>query len=351
VRDKVLAVAPNIRRLEPEQRPIVTREYSVFVNHARSVLRPALILVFALSIVRRGRRPERARSIPRMRFEAPVITVHSATMSDKIAALPAGLTRATVSLTAAPPVATPVLTRNVVAALPGTDPKLRHDWVIVSAHYDAVGKLEGGEGDRIRNGANDNASGVAGMLSVAGALARLPHAPRRSILFIGFTAEEKGVLGSRYYIRHPLVPLDRTVANLDLEQLGRPDGALNGATCTATLTGFEYTSMLAQAVDAGQKLGIRVVKDPKMAECFAFSDNISFAGVGIPADTLTVGDFVDRHKVTDEADKIDYENAASVSRLAAMMLLDIANRDEPVRWNEQSPAAAEYSRAGAGAER
>jgi Zn-dependent M28 family amino/carboxypeptidase len=81
-----------------------------------------------------------------------------------------------VSLTAAPPVATPVLTRNVVAALPGTDPKLRHDWVIVSAHYDAVGKLEGGEGDRIRNGANDNASGVAGMLSVAGALARLPHA-------------------------------------------------------------------------------------------------------------------------------------------------------------------------------
>src|SRR2546423_4978730 len=109
---------------------------------------------------------------------------------------------------------------NVVAILPGSDPKLRNEYVVFSAHWDHLGVgAPDKTGDTIYNGAVDNASGVASVLAIAEALAKLPPAqrPRRSSLFLFTTAEEQGLLGSEWYSKHPLVPLQKTAANVNLD--------------------------------------------------------------------------------------------------------------------------------------
>src|SRR5262249_18763676 len=111
--------------------------------------------------------------------------------------------------------------RNVVGLLRGSDPALKDSYLIVSAHYDHIGVRPTGEGDRINNGANDDGSGTVSVIELASALAGLKQRPRRSIVFITWFGEEKGLVGSRYYGRHPLFPLEKTVAMVNLEQVGR----------------------------------------------------------------------------------------------------------------------------------
>src|SRR5258705_2920653 len=120
------------------------------------------------------------------------------------------------SLRLPPPIGKPVNLRNVVGLLPGSDPELADTYVLLSAHYDHLGKKPSGEGDLIYNGANDDASGVAAVLEMAAALSGAKPHPRRSILFITYFGEEKGLLGSLYYGRHPLFPLKKTVAEFNL---------------------------------------------------------------------------------------------------------------------------------------
>ena len=113
---------------------------------------------------------------------------------------------------------------NVAAILQGSDPGLKDQFVMVTAHYDHLGMMSsGGDGDRIYNGANDDGSGTVSVIEIAKALARMPVQPRRSLLFVAFFGEEEGLLGSFYYAKHPLVPLKSTVADLNLEQMGRTD--------------------------------------------------------------------------------------------------------------------------------
>ncbi len=107
--------------------------------------------------------------------------------------------------------------RNVVARIRGSDPKLREEYVVYTAHWDHLGRDSTLAGDQIYNGAIDNAIGTAQLLEIARGFARLPDKPRRSLLFVVTTAEEKGYLGSRYYTQHPLVPIARTVANINLD--------------------------------------------------------------------------------------------------------------------------------------
>jgi len=109
--------------------------------------------------------------------------------------------------------------KNVAALLPGSDPKLRNEFLIYSAHWDHLGRDEKLKGDQIYNGAADNAAGTAVLLELAKAYHALPAAqqPRRSILFLSVTAEEKGLLGSRYYAQNPLYPLTQTVANINMD--------------------------------------------------------------------------------------------------------------------------------------
>ena len=129
--------------------------------------------------------------------------------------------------------------RNVIGLLRGSDPVLRDTYVILSAHYDHLGMTNTGA-DRIFNGANDDASGTASVIEIAAALSALPSHPKRSILFIAFFGEELGLVGSQYYARHPVVPLEKTIADLNLEQVGRTDASNGDMTGTASITGFRF---------------------------------------------------------------------------------------------------------------
>lgn len=237
--------------------------------------------------------------------------------------------------------------RNVGAILRGSDARLRNTYVIVSAHYDHVGMAQTG-GDRVFNGANDDASGVASVLEVAYALSSLRPRPKRSILFLLFYGEERGLLGSRYYAEHPLVPLSQTVAQLNLEQMGRTDSTEGPKIRSANLTGFDFSTLTQILVDAGTATGVSITKDREGSDpYFNRSDNASLARAGVPAHTMSVTyEFPDYHKVTDEWPKIDYENMAQVDRAVALAILRIANSLVPPQWNQSYGPAKAYAEAG-----
>src|SRR5262249_5036012 len=136
----------------------------------------------------------------------------------------------------------PAKIRNVIGLLRGSDPVLSDTYVMLSAHYDHVGMTDAGE-DRIFNGANDDASGVASLIEIASSLSALPSHPKRSILFVAFFGEELGLIGSQFYAKHPLVPLEKTIADLNLEQVGRTDATNGDMTGTASITGFDFSDL------------------------------------------------------------------------------------------------------------
>jgi len=144
------------------------------------------------------------------------------------------------------PTATPVKLRNVAGVLRGSDPALQDRFVVLTAHYDHLGVRGQGEGDHIYNGANDDASGTASLMEIAGTLGGLAARPRRSILFLALFGEELGDLGSQYYARHPIFPLAKTIADINLEQLGRTDESGDGEKLGQfNLTGFDFTNLAA----------------------------------------------------------------------------------------------------------
>ncbi len=208
---------------------------------------------------------------------------------------------------------------NVLAILEGSDPVLRDSAILVGAHYDHLGVGAPVDGDSIFNGADDDASGTAAVMLVARALAAGPR-PKRTIVFGAFTGEEVGLVGTRWYIRNPAVPLARTVADFEIEMIGRPDSLAGGAG-KAWLTGYERSTM-------GERLaaaGIPLVADPRPAQnFFQRSDNIAFAYLGIPAHTISTFNLHrDYHTVNDEADRLDYAHMAQVveSTIRAVRLL------------------------------
>ena len=233
--------------------------------------------------------------------------------------------------------------RNVAGILRGSDPQLKDTYVMLSAHYDHVGPAQTGE-DRIFNGANDDASGTASVLEVANALAALHPRPKRSVLFILFCGEEKGLLGSIYYAQHPLVPLDKTVADLNLEQLGRTDAPEGPHIKTANVTGFDFSDMTPILVDAGKRAGIAVSKDATASDkYFNLSDNEPIAKAGVPAHTLSVTyEFPDYHAVGDEWQKLDYDNMAKVDQAVGIAMLRLAQALSVPHWNAAYPAAKPY---------
>ncbi len=254
----------------------------------------------------------------------------------------------TVSLDIPAPDDHKVALRNVVGILRGSDPVLKDTSVVVSAHYDHLGTTEtagrlpvnhsSNPNDRIYTGANDDASGTASVIEVAKALAKLNPRPKRSVVFVAFFGEERGELGSEYYARHPVFPIAKTVADVNLEQLGRTDATNGRQINDATLTGYDYSDVPRFFEDAGRETGIRVYMDKESSDpYFTRSDNASLADFGIPAHTLTVAfDFPDYHGLGDRWQKIDYENMARVDRMIALGVLDIANAAKPPEWNAQN---------------
>jgi Zn-dependent M28 family amino/carboxypeptidase len=216
---------------------------------------------------------------------------------------------------------------NVVGIVRGSDPALRDQAVLIDAHYDHLGIGPPVNGDSIYNGADDDASGVTAVLGAARALASGPP-PRRTVIFLLTTGEELGLLGTRWYVDHPVVPLDRTVANLEVEMIGRPD-SLAGGPGKGWLTGFERSTMGEQLAAAG----IPVVPDPRPEQGFyQRSDNIAFALRGIPAHTLSsYGLHGDYHTPDDEVDRIDTAHLAALVDATARAARLLADGDAP-QW-------------------
>ena len=179
---------------------------------------------------------------------------------------------------------------------------------------------------------------------MANALAALHPRPKRSVLFILFCGEEKGLRGSRYYVAHPLVPLDKTVADLNLEQVGRTDAPEGPHLDSANVTGFDFSDMTPIVVDAGRRVGIAVTKVAEASEkYFNRSDNGPLAKVGIPAHTLSVTyEFPDYHDVGDEWQKIDYDNMAKVDQAVGIAMLQLAQAPTVPHWRPNNPAAKAF---------
>lgn len=239
----------------------------------------------------------------------------------------------------------PDTVRNVIGLLPGSDPVLRDEYLVVSAHYDHLGRRVHEVGDNIYNGANDDASGTASMIETAHLLAGMK--PKRSILFVAFFGEEKGLLGSKYFAEHPVLPLYQLVANLNLEQTGRTDSSEGASVGQANLTGYDYSTIHTYMEAAGLATGLKIVKNERLNEpYFMASDNAALAAAGIPSTTLSVTyAFPDYHQRGDHWDKIDYDNMAKVTRAAAQAVLLMADSPERVSWSADNPKVKGYREA------
>jgi hypothetical protein len=275
---------------------------------------------------------------------AHLMTVHDQKVANLYDALKPGAASADVTLKLPAPVERPVRLRNVIGLLRGSDPALKDTYVMVTAHYDHIGTRPGGRGDNIFNGANDDGSGTVSVIELASALATLKERPKRSLIFMTVFGEEKGLLGSRYYGRHPVFPIEKTVADANLEQVGRTDSDEGPQISNVAMTGFDFSDVGMTFKAAGEMTGVNVYKHERNSDAyFGRSDNQALADQGVPAHTLSVAyGYPDYHGVGDHWDKIDYANMAKVDRAVALGLVMIANNPEEPKWNEANPKAERY---------
>ncbi|MGH7503548.1 MAG: M28 family peptidase [Longimicrobiales bacterium] len=220
---------------------------------------------------------------------------------------------------------------NVAAILAGSDPELREEFIVFSAHMDHIGVgRPDATGDSIFNGADDDASGTAVVLEVAQAFASLRSRPARSILFLAVSGEEKGLLGSAWFTKHLPVPAGNIVANINLDMLGR------NAPDTLVAIGQDYSSLgpLVQSVAlAHPSLGLVVAPDLWPEEQLFFrSDHFNFAKIGVPALYFTTGLHPQYHQPSDEADLIDRDKIERVARLVYRFAYEVAMEAERPTW-------------------
>lgn len=210
--------------------------------------------------------------------------------------------------------------KNVVALLPGEGPTA-DEIIVVGAHYDHLGYREKKGEVTVFNGANDNASGTAAMLEIATILAERKQKLPRSVLFIAFAAEERGLLGSFYYVKHPLVPLEKTVAMINLDMVGciEEDRITAGGVGTSPALGD-----LVERVAGQHELDVI-----RMPGSIGGSDHMAFYTHEIPVvHLITTGGWKDYHKPTDDVETVDSEGIARISRMAAGLVVELAECDE-----------------------
>lgn len=216
--------------------------------------------------------------------------------------------------------------RNVFGIVKGSDPQLSKTAIIVTAHLDHIGTRHFGP-DRINNGADDNATGVAAVLAMAEAVAAMPEGPKRSIIFGTFWGEESGLLGSKAYAKDPLWPLDQTVANVNFEMLGRPESDAQGK---AWMTGWKHSN-LGEIMNQGSlRAGVEIFNRTDVGEMlYTRSDNYSFVQKGVIAHSFSAGSLhSDYHQPTDEWEKLDFDHMTKVSKGLLSGLLHLANQTE-----------------------
>lgn len=221
---------------------------------------------------------------------------------------------------------------NAVGWVRGSDPELRDEYVLFSAHMDHVGVGPPVDGDSIYNGADDDASGTATILELAEAFAS-GQPPRRSVVFLAVSGEEEGLLGSRWYTQNPAFPLNRTVAAINMDMIGR------NWRDTVAAVGMEASTLgaTARAVAADHpELGMTVVGDRWPDEnLFVRSDHYHFAREGVPAIFFFSGLHEDYHGPGDEAHKLDYAKTARIGRLLYLFGRRVADADERPTWDRE----------------
>lgn len=195
--------------------------------------------------------------------------------------------------------------RNVAGVLRGSDPRLSAEAIVITAHLDHIGRAAGDrQGDVIFNGADDNATGVTAVVTLAEAFGRLQPRPARSVVFITFWGEEKGLLGSKAWCEQPLWPLEKTVANINIEMIGRPE---EGATEKMWGTGWTRSSLGPQLAAGAKRAGVEVFHREDVSEMlYARSDNYSFVQKGVIAHSFSAGSLhQDYHQLTDEYTRLN----------------------------------------------
>ncbi|HEX9728396.1 MAG TPA: M28 family peptidase [Gemmatimonadales bacterium] len=231
--------------------------------------------------------------------------------------------------------------RNVVGILPGRGP-LAGQVVVVGAHYDhlglgGMGSLDPDSVGVVHNGADDNASGAATLIEIARRLRARAAGDRRTIVFVAFTAEELGLIGSTYYTKHPVLPNDSAIAMINLDMVGRLDA--NKLMVFGTETAPEFDGLL-DSLNAIHQFALEGSGDG-----WGRSDQQSFYAVDVPVLHLFTGTHVDYHRVTDDADKINADGAARVGRFAADLVWSLAGRVERptyVAIPQPAPVAGGY---------
>ena len=249
---------------------------------------------------------------------------------------------------------TKVPDRNVLAKIEGSDPALRDEWVVVSAHFDH----DGANGDQIFNGADDDGSGTVGLLAIADAFAQAAKAgqrPRRSILFAAFNSEERGLLGAWAFVEQPPIPLDKIVACLNMDMIGRneevpapapaaaggraggggrfsglePQTAESNANALNIIGAVRSPDLQAGADRANKAIGleIRYRYDNNSSQLMRRSDHWPFIQKGIPGIWIFTGLHPDYHTVNDDADRINYAKMEKILKLTYQMSWDLAQAD------------------------
>ncbi|MEO8633926.1 MAG: M20/M25/M40 family metallo-hydrolase [Gemmatimonadales bacterium] len=231
---------------------------------------------------------------------------------------------------------------NTIGVLEGSDPMLKGEYLVYSAHMDHVG-VAGPNGtggcqakgaDSICNGADDDGSGTVGIMELAEAFTRKGVRPKRSIIFMGVSGEEKGLWGSNYFSEHPTVPLAQIVADINIDMIGR------NWTDTIVAIGQEHSDLgatLARVTAAHPQLHMAAIADRWPEENFYFrSDHFNFARKGVPILFFFNGVHPDYHQVTDSPDKLDAEKESRILQLLFYLGQDVANSATRPKWNPES---------------
>jgi Zn-dependent M28 family amino/carboxypeptidase len=237
---------------------------------------------------------------------------------------------------------------NVAGVLRGSDPNLMNEYVVLTAHWDHLGIRPEQTGDNIYNGAVDNATGVAGMLSVAHWLSSYPTPPKRSVIFLATTAEEQGLLGAEYYTRYPFAPLSKTVATVNLDSMN-----VLGVTTDISPLGAERSTLGRVVESVARGAGVTITPDPRPEQGgFYRSDHFPFAKAGVPAlnfksgiryvghsETWAAEQFKEYnetryHQPSDEySPNWDFRGLVQQAKLASLIVSRIANALEIPQWN------------------
>ena len=221
-------------------------------------------------------------------------------------------------------------TDNVIGILPGSDPRLKEEMIVVGAHYDHIGLGYVGGRDpstegQIHNGADDNASGTAVLLTLAQRLGPLPERPPRTVVFAAFTGEELGLYGSRHFVTHPPFPITSAKAMVNLDMVGRMTD--NRVTVSGTDSAKEFRGLV---TEAGQKLGVEI--KPSTGR-IGSSDHAPFYEKNIPVLHVYTGSHDDYHRPTDDWEKLNIEGMVKITDVVLSVIEKIASAKEPPTFN------------------